>query len=161
MHTNPWTRICAVVLTSACLLAVAQAAPVRKPRVQELPGLEGTWKQIYVEFEGVEQTAEYATKNRWVITGATITIVTAGPKGDENRGSWHYNFNPGAMPAEIDLTANFGTPFAKTMPAALLLDGDRLTVCLQNFPERGRPTGFVSRPGSGIGKFIYQRVAAP
>jgi hypothetical protein len=47
-----------------------------------------------------------------------------------------------------------------TYPCIYKLDGDELTFCLQNYPDKGRPTSFESKPGSGIGKFVYVRAKA-
>lgn len=141
------------VIGSGFLLS-AEAAPYRKPRVPETAAapIQGLWKQVYVEFEGVEQKAEYATNNHWRITDTKICIMT-GPGHANDCGGWIYKLNPETFPIALDLDAG-----SAKYPAIIQIDGNRITVCLQNFPARGRPSDFISRPGSGIGKFIYQRV---
>ena len=133
---------------------VASGAPRDKnPREEKL---EGTWRQTHVEFEGVDQNAgERPTRNHWVITRDTITIWTT--RG--HSGAWSYRLDPSRKPATLDLTTTSGDKEV-TYPCIYKLDGDELTVCLQNSPEKGRPTTFESKPGSGIGKFVYARSTA-
>jgi uncharacterized protein (TIGR03067 family) len=129
--------------------------PPAKAAKSDHDRIQGLWKLTYVEFEGVDQSAaELKTKNRWRITADTITSFT---QGKENRGSWRYRLDPAKTPAAIDLTV-VGAAKETTFPSVYQLEGDRLTVCLQNFPERGRPKDLISRKGSGVGKFIYVRM---
>src|SRR4051812_40130477 len=139
-----------------CLLLIggtgeprAGAVPAKlryEPEQRERPLLEGLWRQVHVEFEGADQNEnEGPTKNRWQITADKITIITRGPKGDQDSGSWTYRFDLTKSPVALDLTPiGYKAPY----PCILKLEGNRLMVCLQNFPERGRPTDFVSRPNS-------------
>lgn len=136
----------------ACVVCwPAGGAPRDKnPREEKL---EGTWKQTHVEFEGTDQNAgERPYRNHWVITRDTITIWTT----QGHSGGWSYRLDPTKKPATLDLTTSAGGKEA-TYPCIYKLDGDELTVCLQNFPEKGRPQSFESKPGSGVGKFIYVR----
>lgn len=138
----------------------ADSAPDRKPLLPEgqTPKLEGRWRQTHAEFEGVAQITQANYKNHWLITDHTITIW-AGFGKLQDSGSWRYRLNATTAPAELDLTVVGGQQ--QRYPCIFKLEGDRLTVCLQNFAERGRPKDFISRPGSGIGKFVYERIKAP
>jgi uncharacterized protein (TIGR03067 family) len=109
------------------------------PGVQGAMGIKGQWKLVRCEFEGQEQKQELTTQNRWIISEDKITIFTGGPKGDQNRGSWQYKLNPVAEPAAIDLMVVTGTAKGTVLPSIYRLEGDMLIVCIQNFPERGRP----------------------
>ena len=140
---------CAVVLVVAGAVTLGSvAAPrLKEPADARLPG---TWRQVHAEFDGVNQTAR--NHNHWVITGATITIFMEGA----NRGQWTYRLDPSKTPAEIDLTSHVGqTPV--TYPCIYKLDGDKLTLCLQNFPGRGRPKNYETSRDSGIVKYVYVR----
>jgi uncharacterized protein (TIGR03067 family) len=130
--------------------AAGAPAPFLKPG--NSAGLIGEWRQVAVEFEGVDQwPGEGPTLNRWLITRDTITIIT---RGKANRGSWHFRLHPGT-PAGIDLKPGRGEAY----PCVYKLEGNRLILCLQNCPARGRPKDLISRKGSGIGRFVYERMA--
>jgi uncharacterized protein (TIGR03067 family) len=152
------TRIgmAAIGMTLAAWVSAGAFVPDRQPIDPQpaAPGLTGRWKQIYVEFEGVEQKLELQFNNHWNITPETITIRITLGAGERDSGSWRYKLHPELTPAGIDLTTE-----TVTYPSIYLLEGNRLIVCLQNYPARGRPKDFASRPNSGIGKFIYERVA--
>jgi uncharacterized protein (TIGR03067 family) len=150
------TRLRAALAALFVLTAMASATPARAPAPvprAARPDLLGQWRQVHAEFEGLDMTAaERPFLNRWLVRADTITILI---KGGQNAGSWRYALRPARSPAEIDLTV---TGAGMTYPSIYKLEGDRLTVCIQNFPVRGRPKDFVSRPGSGVGKYVYVRI---
>jgi len=122
----------------------------KNPREEKL---EGTWRQTHAEFDGQDNTeGERPFRNHWVITRDRITIHVKGAQS----GGWSYRLDPSKKPAVIDLTTSVGGKEV-TYPCIYKLDGDELTICLQNFPERGRPQSFESKPGSGVGKYVYVR----
>jgi uncharacterized protein (TIGR03067 family) len=151
-----------LVVAGCCVGMTAESVlvPDRKPHAPPAEAsapMVGKWRQIYAEFEGVEQKAEYAYQNCWIITDQTITITTRTNlnRGD-NRGSWRYELNAATTPAAIDLHVIAGQK--QCYPSIIKVEGDRLTVCIQNFPERGRPREFTTTAGSGIGKYVYVRI---
>ncbi len=152
-------KTCLVItlLALAALGAAGAPAPFLKPerRPPAAASLLGEWRQVAVEFEGVDQSAgEGPTLNRWIITADRITIIT---RGKVDRGSWTYRLHPGETLSGIDLLS-VSAPRPKPYPCLYKLEGDRLTLCLQNYPERGRPKDLVSRMESGIGRFVYERM---
>ena len=132
----------------------ADAAPrIKDPGDQKLLGI---WKQTFSGFEGADNTAgERPFRNHWVITETTITIYTKG----EHSGYWTYKLDPTKKPIAIDLTTKSGGKEI-TYPCIYKLEGDELTFCLQNYPDKGRPQNFEPKAGSGIGKFVYKRAKA-
>jgi uncharacterized protein (TIGR03067 family) len=144
-----------VAILGLCAVSV-QSAPDRKPiappEEEPTPHL-GKWRLIYAEFEGQEQTAEYPYQNTWVIDTQTIALWAKDKTGRlQSTGGWSYQLDQTKTPATLDLTSGV------LYPSILKLEGDRLTVCIQNFPARGRPKDFTSTPGSGIGKYVYARM---
>lgn len=142
------------------LIGAARSAPARHPRAAnlEVSSLVGLWKEIFVSYEGIEQTYEYRRDPHWLITADTITMFDGPNIHDANRGGWHYKLTPGNGPMALDLISSKGHPNQITYPCLIQLEEDKLTLCLQNSPDRGRPTDFVSRPQSMIGRFVFVRV---
>lgn len=141
------------------LIAAARSAPARNHRAKEpeMRSLIGLWKEIFVEFESVDQSQDLVRDPHWLIKADTITMFD-GPKTDgADRGGWHYKLTPGNGPMEIDLITDLDGRKI-TYPCLILLDQDKFTFCLQNFPERGRPRDMISLPKSGVGRFVFQRV---
>jgi uncharacterized protein (TIGR03067 family) len=132
---------------------VAAAPRIKDPKDEKLLG---TWKQTHCEFEGKDNTeSEKPFRNHWVITDTTITIHNKGTYS----GHWTYRLDPTKQPVAIDLSTTAGGK-PVTYPCIYKLEGDELTLCLQNFPEKGRPQSFETRAGSGVGKFVYIRAKA-
>jgi uncharacterized protein (TIGR03067 family) len=148
----------AVVLPALALLVTSipprvTGAPHIKDREEKL---QGTWKQTFSGFEGEDATArEREFLNHWVITRDSIAIYVRGAAS----GGWTYRLDPTKRPAEMDLTTNDGG-MAHSYQCIYKLNGDELIVCLQNFADKGRPTSFDPKPGSGICKFVYARAKA-
>jgi uncharacterized protein (TIGR03067 family) len=157
-------RICILIAVLIAILATPRAIAVPAKPLYEPANvatkaarahLLGMWRQVRIEFEGHDNTAgERPRNNHWRITEDYITILIDGGK---DSGSWTYRLDLSKTPAELDLTpANHAKP--DTYPCLIHIEEDRITVCLQNYPARGRPADLVSRPKSGIGKFVYERV---
>jgi uncharacterized protein (TIGR03067 family) len=129
------------------------------PRLKDRPhgSFPGTWRQQAVEFDGNDLTeANRSLRMHWVVTDTTIRMVGA---GGTDRGHWTYRANPDKSPAELDLNTEVdGKPV--TYPCIYKVEGDTLTVCLQNFPDRGRPTRFQTTPDGGVAKYVHVRAKA-
>jgi uncharacterized protein (TIGR03067 family) len=180
MTTTKTLRMAAAVLLAvaaigtAAVLAAHQtgaADPPGAPRIREGVSAEGrqsdqarllgAWKQVAAEFEGQDLSPhELPLRNRLVIGPDLITILT---RARQNAGSWKYRLYPTLKPAAIDLTVTGGHAKGTTYPSIYRLDylgkeGYRLTLCMQNFPDRGRPQDFKTTPASGLAKFVYERL---
>lgn len=131
------------------------ARPLHEPEaLRTTRAIEGMWQQVHGEFQGEVNRGD---SNRWRITNDTITILGRTAQGDQNLGSWNYRIDFSKNPATLDLTpTNLTRPV--TYPCVIHVEGNRLTVCLQNYPDRGRPHDFISRPNSGIGKYVYEKI---
>ena len=136
------------------------AKPLYDPQQHARPKLEGLWRMTHAEFEGQDLWASNKdSQNRWLITPEKITILMKQDGVDRNCGSWTYRMDLTRSPMVLDLTPVENNPGQKVvLPCLLHVEGDRFTVCMQNFPDRGRPIDLLTRPNSGIAKFIYERV---
>jgi uncharacterized protein (TIGR03067 family) len=140
-----------MVVLFALAIAVSPAS-VAAPRLKEPADakLPGTWRMVQADFDGVDITK--GNLNHWVVTGDSITIVVQG----SNRGVWTYRLDKTKKPWEIDLTTTAGGK-PVTYPCIYKIEDDQLTLCLQNFPHRGRPTQFEAPPDSSVVKYVYAR----
>jgi uncharacterized protein (TIGR03067 family) len=66
--------------------------------------------------------------------------------------------DPRAKPAAIDFTHKQGVLSGKAWKGIYVLDGDTLTICdnAQN-PDKGRPTAFEAKSGSGNVLITFKR----
>ncbi|HKA08646.1 MAG TPA: TIGR03067 domain-containing protein [Gemmataceae bacterium] len=149
------TTLLRLLTVSALYIAVtiplAAAPRLKDPRE---PQMEGSWRMSSGEFDGKDlMEANRGSRTHWVITDTTITIYTAGA---EYRGHWTYRVAPAARPAEIDLTTRVDGP-PVTYPCVYSLEDGKLTVCIQNFADRGRPKAFEAKPDSGVAKYVFVR----
>jgi uncharacterized protein (TIGR03067 family) len=109
----------------------------------DIAALEGTWKIVSYQADGVERSAEEVAK---------MTPVTF--KGydysfaDEHSGKI-INIDPTASPKTID--------YSYGQWAIYELDGDNFMDCI-SYKENDRPTKFVSKEGSGHILIKYKRV---
>jgi uncharacterized protein (TIGR03067 family) len=144
------------ILAAAALLLAATVPLAGMPRLKDPrePQIEGTWRMVNGEFDGKDlMEANRGSRTHWVITDSTITIFTV---GGEYRGHWTYKVAPGVRPAQIDLTTRVDGP-AVTYPCVYSLEDGKLTVCIQNFPDRGRPKAFEAKADSGVARYVFVR----
>ena len=128
-------------------------APVYKAPKAGGEQFRGTWRQASIEFEGADLTAANEPHRlHWVVGADTIAIFS---KGKQNRGGWSYRIDATRKPATLDLTPQGGQG---AMLAIYRLEGDRLTVLLQNFPKNGRPKDFGGWSGPGVARHVLERV---
>jgi uncharacterized protein (TIGR03067 family) len=112
---------------------------------EEMAKLQGTWKQIGYEREGVKEPiddeAGWAPRSTFV--GDTF-VVTLADGTIPIRGT--YKLDPTQSPKTVDWTDTHGEDAGKTLLAIYRLDGDRFTFCAA-YPGQERPTVFSTGPG--------------
>jgi len=117
--------------------------------------LQGTWKQIACERDGLTVSAEELTQTpRVTFTGDTFVVSLADGtiliKGT-------FKLDPSCNPKQVDWSDNFGADAGKTFPAIYLLDGDRFVFCAADDGQE-RPTEFRTRQGQVLR--VHQREPA-
>lgn len=111
---------------------------------QDIERLQGTWKQIAYEKDGVtEPTDEQGWEPMVTFTGNTF-VVTLADGSIAIKGT--FKLDPTREPKIIDWTDTFGEDAGKTFPAIYSLDGDRLVFCAADEGQE-RPTELRTRPG--------------
>src|SRR5262245_44384078 len=103
-------NVCRAAAALSLLLAAAfgtvPAAPAplpkREPVARANGDLHGTWRQVFVGYEGSDDTEAAAPeRTRWVVTADKITIRMRSVRG---AGSWTYRIDPTRSPAQLDLS---------------------------------------------------------
>ena len=111
---------------------------------EEMKKLQGTWKQIAYERDGVtEPLDEQGWEPRVTFTGDTF-VVTLADGSIPIRGT--YKLDPTRDTKTIDWNDTIGEDAGKTLLAIYSLEGDRLVFCAA-YPGQERPTEFRTRPG--------------
>ena len=111
---------------------------------EEMKKLQGTWKQIGYERDGVtEPLDEQGWEPRVTFTGDAF-VVTLADGSIPIKGT--YKLDPTQQPKLVDWTDSIGEDAGKTLLAIYTLDGDRLVFCAA-YPGQDRPTEFRTRPG--------------
>ena len=120
--------------------------------MEEMERLQGTWRQIAYERDGVtEPLDEQGWEPRVTFTGDTF-VVRLADGSTPIRGT--FKLDPTRDPKAIDWTDTFGEDAGKTFLAIYSLEGDRFTFCAA-YPGQERPTEFRTRPGQVLR--VHQR----
>jgi uncharacterized protein (TIGR03067 family) len=140
--------MCALVVGMGLASAVAQPADEAQRK------LHGPWTATRAERDG--KAADDVVGHRLTFTGNRFQIRA---KDGKTLFEGTFSLSPGAKPAAIDFQHTEGTLKGKTWKGIYALDGGMLRVC-DNAPnpEKGRPTAFEAKAGSGYVLITFQRV---
>ncbi len=120
--------------------------------MEEMERLQGTWRQIAYERDGVtEPLDEQGWEPRVTFTGDTF-VVRLADGSPPIRGS--FKLDPTRDPKAIDWADTFGEDAGKTLLAIYSLEGDRFTFCAA-YPGQERPAEFRTKPGQVLR--VHQR----
>jgi uncharacterized protein (TIGR03067 family) len=122
----------------------ADAKLVSDAITEEIKKLQGTWKQIACEENGVAGAVdEFGTEPKSTFTDDTF-VVTLADGSLAIKGT--FKLDPSREPKAIDWTDTFGADAGKTFPAIYSLEGDQLVFCAADEGQE-RPTEFRTRSG--------------
>jgi uncharacterized protein (TIGR03067 family) len=114
---------------------------------EEMEKLQGTWRQIAHERDGVaDPPEERGWEPRVTFTGDTF-VVTLADGSTPIKGT--FKVDPTREPKALDLTDTFGADAGKTFLAIYALEGDRLIFCAADASQE-RPTAFRTQPGQDL-----------
>jgi uncharacterized protein (TIGR03067 family) len=106
---------------------------------EELKKLQGTWKQIALEKDGLpESVDEFGREPTSTFVDDTY-VVTLADGSVAIKGT--FKLDPTQAPKTIDWTDTFGEDAGKTFPAIYSLEGHRLIFCADDDGQE-RPTEF-------------------
>ena len=125
-------------------MAKTDSTSLRNEIAEEMAKLQGTWKQIGYERDGVaEPLDELGWEPRSTFVGDTF-FVTLADGSIPIRG--RYAIDPTRNPKTVDWTDTIGEDAGKTLLAIYRLEEDRFTFCAA-YPGLSRPTEFTTRTG--------------
>jgi uncharacterized protein (TIGR03067 family) len=131
------------------------SAPALKPTKDDLvkadlANLKGTWKIIFYQKDGIEESAEQLAKRSLLTFDGTDYRFGDGATGKIA------SIDPTTSPKAIDYRAGSDIDGADER-AIYSIDGDKFMDCIA-FGNNERPREFVSRKGSGHVLIKYMRV---
>jgi uncharacterized protein (TIGR03067 family) len=146
MRRMTWV-ICWLILGTGLVPAFAQPAEEAQKKLQ------GTWAATKAERDG--KAADDVVGHRLSLTGNRFQI-----RSREGKLLYEGTFrvDPSAKPTAIDFEHTEGALKGKRWKGIYVLDGDTLTTC-DNAPnlDKGRPTAFEARTGSGHILITFKR----
>jgi uncharacterized protein (TIGR03067 family) len=138
-------------LSSALVLAAALSLGP-DPGAAEAAKLQGTWAVLATEFRGRGVPGQGLDSQKVVFDGDTVTFHDGG-KATKMR----YKLDPTLKPRAIDYVPPEGKEKGPIL-GIYELDGDTLRLCWDQDRANGRPTDFLTRPGSDLNVWVLKRV---
>jgi RNA polymerase sigma-70 factor (ECF subfamily) len=142
----------AVVGTVVC----ARPAPAEKPEVAKEDAVKdedqilGTWAYVSVEEKG-EKVPEEGVKEAKLVFAANGNFTAIRGKGQKMEGT--YKLDPPKRPKEITTTTDKG----KKHLGIYKLDGDTLTICMQQEDGADRPIEFATKKDTKVVLVVLKR----
>jgi uncharacterized protein (TIGR03067 family) len=139
--------MCWLILGTGFILAFAQ------PTGEAQSKLQGTWTATKAERDG--KAADDVIGHQLSFAGNRFEIQS---KDGKPLYAGTVRINPSAKPAAIDFEHAAGALKGKAWKGIYALDGDMLTTC-DNAPnmDKGRPTAFEAKSGSGYVSITFKR----
>lgn len=110
----------------------------------DLEEIQGTWKQIAYERDGVREPLDEQGWEPQVTFSGNSFVVTLADGSVPIKGT--FKLDPTQEPKSMDLTDTFGADAGKTFLAIYSLNGNRLVFCAAD-EGHVRPSSFDTIPG--------------
>jgi uncharacterized protein (TIGR03067 family) len=138
-----------------CWLILGTGLPsaLAEPAEEAQKELQGTWTATKAQRDG--KAADDIVGHRLSLTGNRFQIRSGDGK-PLYEGT--FRVDPGAKPAAFDFEHTAGALKGKVWKGIYALDGDTLTTCDNGpDPDKGRPTAFGAKAGSGYIVITFKR----
>lgn len=140
-------RRAVAVLTVGLLLGAADKEDDAK---SDQTALQGSWKIVALEKDGMREDIESDSQIRITIKGNRIVV------NDENELT--FTLDPAATPRLIDFTQVKGDPEGRMIEGVYVLEKDTFKVCIsQDESRKQRPTQVKTNPGDGTLVLVLHR----
>jgi uncharacterized protein (TIGR03067 family) len=145
-------------MIAVAALLLASGASYADPPRNDRELLEGAWALQTLEINGDKIPLEdfqvgKEMEARLVIKGGEYVFHLG-----KSMEAFTYKTNPAAKPMEIDLTVGSGPQKGQTYRGIYRLEADTYTVCRNVEPGKDRPSGFATKPGSGLMIVVWKRL---
>jgi uncharacterized protein (TIGR03067 family) len=135
---------------------MAQAGPTQEARLKaEMDRLQGAWVFKTVEIDGKSMGKDPAIGSKIILKGSRFTSVFTGETISGN-----FKIDVTKSPKTLDLIFTNGPEKGRASHAIYELNGDNWKICL-GLTGKKRPTGFVTKPGSGSALETFKRETQP
>jgi uncharacterized protein (TIGR03067 family) len=118
----------------------------------DLEKIQGDWVLLWAERDGKPRFT--ANDQERSITFQDNKLLTRGPGGTEGT----FQLQPREIPKVLEITQAAGPSKTKTMKGIYDLEGDKLTICLNEKSGGELPHDFATTTGSGLELMVFQRV---
>ena len=146
-----WWRSVGVV--AVALTVVAYGLAFAQPAEDTQKQLQGTWTSTKAERDG--KAADDVVGHRLSFTDNRFQIRS---KDGKHLYEGTFRVKPSTKPAAIDFQHTGGALKGKAWKGIYALDGDTLTSCDNGpNPDKGRPTAFEAKTGSGHIVITFKR----
>jgi uncharacterized protein (TIGR03067 family) len=142
-----------LLFSFAVLVTVALARGGDDGVKAELKQLQGTWKVVQAIDNGEKVPADDLASMVIIIEGEKLSVR----EKDKVQHRMTLKIDPSKKPKTIDLTHTEGAKKDKTDMGIFKLEGDMLTICVNEKAGGDRPTEFTSKTGSGHGLVVLKR----
>jgi uncharacterized protein (TIGR03067 family) len=119
----------------------------------ELDKLQGHWVMVESTRDGKKTPAEIKIER--TIEGSNYTVTVKSEEGEQVL-SGTLKVDPTKNPKTIEATRTEGPDAGQAMLGIYEIDGNKQKVCFAP-PGKGRPSEFVSKPGTGHVLTIWQK----
>lgn len=118
---------------------------------------QGTWRVVSFERDGKAADPAVVGSIRRIVRGDHVTWEREG----KSFAGTSLKLDPAADPPALEVVADGGPSRGKATLGIYRLEGDELTICMAD-PDRPRPSGFTTVPGSGLTlmRFVREKAEA-
>jgi uncharacterized protein (TIGR03067 family) len=152
------TSLCFILLASCALylpaLLAGDAEP-KNPAQDDLKLLQGSWKVVALEIDGVKAKPEGLQGGRWAFKDS---VVRCADPGQELRVWASVKLDPSKTPKHIDFLDLEGPRKGKMSQGIFKWDRGRLVICFRyRESAEGRPREFRTEADSYLGMITLER----
>jgi RNA polymerase sigma-70 factor (ECF subfamily) len=115
--------------------------------------MQGQWVIASFIFNGEERPRDTFKDLGLEIKGDKYLIKQGGETALRT-----FRLDPAKTPKAMDITYDDGPNKGKTNHAIYILEGDVLTICRHQLPEKDRPQEFTAKAGSGRSLIKWKRI---
>jgi uncharacterized protein (TIGR03067 family) len=140
-------------LIAAVSLFLGAGTPSNRPRNPDEEFLQGTWAPAYLEVNAKQMPVENLKDARLSVRGERYTFTMG-----VTRLEMTYRMDAAQKPRAIDMTITAGPDKGKVLHGIYEFKGETFKICRHVLPDKERPTGFATRPESGLTIIVWKRV---